>query len=45
MRSANEKINKVKLATLNIANLMSKKKYKIKRLEALMRDFPRDLVE
>ena len=38
MRGANEKIHKVKLATLNIANLMSKKKYKVKHLEALMRD-------
>ena len=38
LKNAIEKINKIKLATLNIANLLSKKKYKIKHLEALMRD-------
>ena len=38
LKSANEKINKVKLATLNVANLLSKKKYKINHLEALLRE-------
>ena len=38
LRGPNEKIHQIKLATLNIANLMSSKKYKIKHLEAMLRD-------
>merc|ERR1711989_47696 len=38
LASANEKVSKIKIASLNAYNLISSKKHKVKQLEALLRE-------
>ena len=38
LASANEKISKIKIASLNAYNLISRKKHKVKQIEALLRE-------